>query len=295
MNRLSAPLFAAGLAAALSACHSSNPGELVPYIIDYTIPAATAKLKTFGLVLGTQTTASSSTVPAGEIISESPLAGTTVGLGTAVNVVVSSGPATSPPAATQSASSRTAEDAQAAALMRSLAVPVAVNAAPASSLTLATDGYFYGVSASGGANHNLGAFFRVSATGARTTLYSFGSHTDDAIQPDSKLIQGTDGNFYGTSASGGAYGAGTVYRITPAGVETVLVSFTGGSGSEAASPAGGLIEGADGNFYGTTRAGGANGTGVLYRVTPAGVLSTLYSFGTSRDGDVSEAAAAGTR
>ena len=295
MNRLYAPIFSAGLALAVSACHSSHPGELVPYIIDYTIPAATAKLKTFGLVLGTQTTASSSTVPAGEIISESPIAGTTVGLGTPVDVVVSTGPAAAAAPAAVTAPSTAASDAPAVALMRSLAGPVAASAAPATSLTLGMDGSFYGVSSTGGANRNLGAFFRVTASGARTTLYSFGSRNDDAIRPDANLIQGSDGNFYGTSATGGASGEGTVFRITPAGVETVLVSFAGGAGGEPASPAGGLIEGADGNFYGTTRAGGTNGTGVVYRLTPAGVLSTLYSFGSNRNGGLSDAATEATR
>ncbi len=282
MKRLCTPLLPAGLLLLLAACHSSHPGELVPNIVNYTIADATAKLKTFGLVLGTQTSAPSVTVPAGEIISESPVAGTTVGVGASVSVVVSTGPAAAPAAAvttpaTTAASAATAV-AETATLMHSLAGSGVSNAAPAAGLTLAADGNYYGVSASGGANRSLGAFFRVTPAGVRTTLYSFGSRNDDAIQPDASLVQGSDGNFYGTSATGGAYGEGAVYRITPTGTETVLVSFAGGAGGEPASPTGGLIQGADGNFYGTTRAGGSHGTGVVYRLTPGGVLSVVSSF-----------------
>ena len=162
-------------------------------------------------------------------------------------------------------------------------------ASAAVGLTLAADGNYYGVSTRGGANQGKGAFFRITADGAQKVLYSFGASSNDAIEPDAPLIQGTDGNLYGTSTAGGAYGDGTVYRVTPAGAETVLYSFSGSTASDPASPAGGLIQGADGNFYGTTRAGGAAGTGVVFRLTPAGAISVLNSFGPSHGGDANTA------
>src|ERR1700694_3229545 len=72
------------------------------------------------------------------------------------------------------------------------------------------------------------------------------------------LIQGSDGNFYGTTAIGGANNAGTVFKLTPEGVETILYSFTGGSDGAGAQ---GLVQGSDGNFYGTTAGGGVNNSG----------------------------------
>ena len=281
MNRLYPSLLPGSLLVLIAACHSSSHQELVPNIVDYTIADATTKLKSYGLVLGTQTTGASVTVPAGEIISESPVAGTAVGVGSAVNVLVSTGPAAAAVPAAAPTAVALAQPAAGGAAVTSPALTSAVSnsAAPAVALTQGADGNLYGVSASGGANHNQGAFFRVTAGGMRTLLYSFGSHPDDAVLPDVNLVQGTDGNFYGTSATGGSFRAGTVYRITPAGVETVLVSFPGGGAAgEPASPAGGLLVGADGSLYGTTRAGGVNGTGVVYLITPAGALSTLYSF-----------------
>lgn len=108
------------------------------------------------------------------------------------------------------------------------------------------------------------------------------------------LVQGTDGNFYGTTFSGGIYtatytgeplnqgavGAGTFFKITPAGVETVLYSFPTSitSNPGAGIGAGGLIQGTDGNFYGTTAVGGTNGSGTIFKITPAGVETVLYSF-----------------
>jgi uncharacterized repeat protein (TIGR03803 family) len=95
--------------------------------------------------------------------------------------------------------------------------------------------------------------------------------------PAAALVQGNDGNFYGTTASGGTKANnGTVYQMTPAGMLTTLVSFNGTNGSY---PAAGLVQGSDGNFYGTTVSGGAGGLGTVFRVTPAGVLTTLVSFG----------------
>ncbi len=91
----------------------------------------------------------------------------------------------------------------------------------------------------------------------------------------------TDGNFYGTTYSGGAgiYGNGTVFKITPTGTLTTLYSFCTQSGcADGDNPAAGLVQGTDGNFYGTTTGGGANNGGTVFKITPTGTLTTLYSF-----------------
>jgi uncharacterized repeat protein (TIGR03803 family) len=114
-----------------------------------------------------------------------------------------------------------------------------------------------------------------------TVLYSFTGGADGGT-PESGLIQATDGNFYGTTSQGGASNTGTVFRITSAGMLTTLYSFTGGA--DGAVPLAGLIEGTDSNFYGTTSQGGTGRTGTVFRITSAGLLTTLYSFTGGADG-----------
>jgi uncharacterized repeat protein (TIGR03803 family) len=98
------------------------------------------------------------------------------------------------------------------------------------------------------------------------------------------LIQGNNGNFYGTDIGGG-HGAGTIYEATPEGAVTVLYTFCSKTDcTDGSTPYGAMIMGSDGNFYGTTYAGGANttacngGCGTLFQITPAGKFTTLYSF-----------------
>jgi len=100
---------------------------------------------------------------------------------------------------------------------------------------------------------------------------------EDGARPLAPLIQGSDGNFYGTTSGGGASGAGTVYQLEPGGQFTTLHSFVGKDG---ANPQAGLIEGSDGNFYGTTEEGGAAEAGTIFKLTPVGQLTTLHSFST---------------
>ncbi len=160
-----------------------------------------------------------------------------------------------------------------------------------------TDGNFYGVSSAGGTN-NTGTIFKLSPTGNLTTLYSF-SATDnlgnnvDGTGASTKLVQGTDGNFYGTALQGGANNTGTIFKVTPAGSFTTLVSFAKlGSNNVnvgGAYPRSGLIQGTDGNFYGVASSGGANGRGIVFTMSPGGTLTTLYSFtavnGASKNAD----------
>ena len=150
---------------------------------------------------------------------------------------------------------------------------------PQAPLVQATDGNFYGTTSNGGASnncqHGCGTVFRMTAAGVVTTLHSFGGN--DGSGPQAGLLQGADGNFYGTAYGGGAYNNGTVFRITRSGALTTLHSFnvTDGSG-----PVGMLVEASDGNFYGTTQFGGAFDFfgGTIFRITPSGTLTTLYSF-----------------
>jgi uncharacterized repeat protein (TIGR03803 family) len=152
---------------------------------------------------------------------------------------------------------------------------------PCGSLIQATDGNFYGVTQFGGSASNVGTIYKVTPAGVETVLHSFGVPYNDGRSPGAGLIQATDGNFYGTTSDGGAHGSGTVYKITPAGVLTILYSFPFASSTDGSVPQSILLQGTDGNFYGTTSAFGAYGKGTVYKVTPAGVETTLYSFGAS--------------
>ncbi len=141
-------------------------------------------------------------------------------------------------------------------------------------------GNFYGTTFEGGAN-GVGTVFKITPGGTLTTLYSFCSQDGctDGLEPIAGLIQGTDGNFYGTTLGGGANGAGTVFKITPSGTLTTLYTFCSQSGcTDGIEPFGGLIQATDGNFYGTTLGGGATGAGTVFKITPSGTLTTLYSF-----------------
>jgi len=149
---------------------------------------------------------------------------------------------------------------------------------PYGSLIFGPDGNLYGMTSQGG--NNLGVVFKITTAGVETVLHTFGP--DDG-RPISSLMLGSDGNFYGTAQQGGANNqGGTVFKITPAGVETILHSF-GGEG-DGASPMGRLIQGRDGNLYGTTSMGGDKGHGTVFKITTAGVETVLHSFAGGADG-----------
>jgi len=149
-------------------------------------------------------------------------------------------------------------------------------------LVQGSDGNFYGTTAGGGAS-NYGSVFRISLSGSFSNLYSFGSSPNDGIHPYCRLVQGSDGNFYGTTMfGGGPDNAGTVFRISPSGSYTNLYSFVG----LPCLPIAGLAQGGDGGFYGTTLQGGTYGYGTIFRISPSGNYSNLYSFvGFPNDGE----------
>lgn len=140
-----------------------------------------------------------------------------------------------------------------------------------------TDYHFYGV-AEGGGKYNAGVIFRVTAGGYYKVVHDF--DVTHGQHPAGPLIQANDGNFYGTAYDGGSGaalpGAGVIFKMTPSFKFTVLHNFSGGD--DGANPAGGLVEASDGNFYGTNIFGGANGYGVLFRITPGGAFTVLHDF-----------------
>jgi uncharacterized repeat protein (TIGR03803 family) len=155
---------------------------------------------------------------------------------------------------------------------------------PLAVLTQHTNGNLYGTTEAGGASGD-GTVFKITPSGKLTTLYSFCSRSNctDGALPYAGLVQGANGNLYGTTYGGGTSGDGTVFEITPSGTLTTLYSFcsqsncTDGSGPEAA-----LVRATNGNLYGTTPLGGSNcmnmGCGTVFKITPSGKLTTLYSF-----------------
>jgi uncharacterized repeat protein (TIGR03803 family) len=135
---------------------------------------------------------------------------------------------------------------------------------PQAPLVQGNDGNLYGTTFGGGA-HGVGTIFKIAPGGTLTTLYSFGTAMNDGGAANG-LIQASDGNFYGTSANGGADNGGTVFKITPGGTLTTLHSFSGPDGY---TPVAALVQGADGNFYGTTNYSG-KGAGTVFKITPGG-------------------------
>jgi uncharacterized repeat protein (TIGR03803 family) len=153
---------------------------------------------------------------------------------------------------------------------------------PVGRLTQDSNGNLYGTAESGGNSAGDGVIFEITSAGVFSTFYTFTGGADGA-GPQAGLIQGSDGNFYGTTDGGPTASDGTIFKITPAGVLTTLHTFT--NGSDGGFPAGDLIQGSDGNFYGAT----GEGFGTVFRITPAGVFTTLYTFTGGLDGSQPQA------
>ena len=143
------------------------------------------------------------------------------------------------------------------------------------------DGNYYGTTWAGGSS-NGGTIFQITPAGTLTTLYSFCAidypFCGDGSNPIA-LVLNSDGNFYGTTAYGGAYGEGSVFTISLIGTLTTIYSFCSQIAcTDGATPRDGLVLGSDGNFYGTTYYGGLYNQGTIFQITPAGVLTTLHNF-----------------
>jgi uncharacterized repeat protein (TIGR03803 family) len=150
---------------------------------------------------------------------------------------------------------------------------------PYGGLVLGTDRSLYGTTSAGGVN-GLGTVFKLTPSGRLITLHSFDG--SDGAEPYGTLIQAADGNFYGTTYQGGGVNnGGTIFRITASGTLTMLYSFCSQpSCADGYWPIAGLVEGTDENFYGTTLEGGLKNKndGTIFKITPAGMLTTLHSF-----------------
>jgi uncharacterized repeat protein (TIGR03803 family) len=159
-------------------------------------------------------------------------------------------------------------------------------------LTQGTDGNIYGITYYGGAptscgysaGTGCGTFFKMTPAGKLTILYNFCTQANctDGSDPV-RLIQGSNGNFYGVTQFGGVSttlctGCGTVFEITPTGKLTTLYSFCAQTGCPDGSQPLALVQTLNGNFYGVTGQGGANDSGTVFELTPTGKLTTLYTF-----------------
>jgi uncharacterized repeat protein (TIGR03803 family) len=133
-------------------------------------------------------------------------------------------------------------------------------------------GNLYGTTWYGGA-YDWGTVFKLSPVGVKTTLYSFHGNPDGII-PMTALIRDEAGNLYGTTSGGGTFGGGTVFKLSPAGKETVLHSFD--PATEGASPSD-LIR-YNGTFYGTTYLNGPADAGAVFKMDAGGGVTTLYFF-----------------
>jgi uncharacterized repeat protein (TIGR03803 family) len=150
---------------------------------------------------------------------------------------------------------------------------------PAGGLLQGADGFFYGTTPKAGnlslnAGGGLGTVFKMSSAGTLTRLVAFDGA--GGSYPAAGLVQGADGNFYGTTMGGGGGGAGTVFKMSPSGSLTTLHTFSGPDGRYPQAP---LIQGSDGNLYGTTKYGGPSGFGTVFKMNTSGALTTLVSFG----------------
>jgi len=153
---------------------------------------------------------------------------------------------------------------------------------PYAGLALATDGNLYGTS-SGSGDESPGTVFRVTTAGSFATIYNFcpsGGSCPNGQIPYARLVQGRDGNLYGTTIAGGSGNHGTVFKITLTGSFTPLYQFCPQNGcTDGANPYAGLVQASDGNFYGTTKVGGnGNNAGTIFSITSTGTLTTLYQF-----------------
>jgi uncharacterized repeat protein (TIGR03803 family) len=147
-------------------------------------------------------------------------------------------------------------------------------ASPNAGLIQGMDGNFYGTTFSGGPGGN-GTIFQMTPSGVLTKLVSF--NNTNGAGPRAGLVQAMNGNLYGTTYNGGSNNFGTVFQATTNGALTTLVTFD--FTHNGAFPIAGLIQGQDGNFYGTTAIGGTNSGGTVFQVMTNGTLTTLVSFG----------------
>lgn len=168
---------------------------------------------------------------------------------------------------------------------------------PAAGLTADAQGNLYGTTEYGGSQSacsggGCGTVFKLASDDTESVLYAFTGTNGDGFWPAGGLLRDKAGNLYGTTLYGGIkghckYSCGTVFSLTPDGVETVIHAFNGGKDGWA--PAAGLIADSKGNFYGTTQSGGAKDLGTVFRISRNGTEKVLYAFKGGSDGANPEA------
>jgi uncharacterized repeat protein (TIGR03803 family) len=160
---------------------------------------------------------------------------------------------------------------------------IADGAWPGAGVVLDEKGNLYGTTLRGGTS-NWGTVFKLTPSGKKTVLYSFTGGFEGGY-PKGTLIFDSSGNLFGTTFYGGGClsDCGVVFKITPAGKETVLHAFNGRA--DGACPSAGVIRDAKGNLYGTTEQGGTYNVGTVFKVTPSGKQTILYSFSGETDGE----------
>jgi uncharacterized repeat protein (TIGR03803 family) len=151
---------------------------------------------------------------------------------------------------------------------------------PRAGLVVGGAGDFYGTAVSGGAS-SMGTVFHLAASGSLTTLHSFTGGKDGG-SPYGALIEGTGGDLYGTTETGGGGSSGTIFKLTTSGSLTTLHAFA--RATNGANPYAGLVQAGDGNFYGVTETGGTSGFGTVFELTSSGSFATLHSFAGGNDG-----------
>jgi len=153
---------------------------------------------------------------------------------------------------------------------------------PEAGLVRDTSGNLYGTTYEGG-QFGYGTVVEVTPSGTETVLHSFAGAPSDGENPSvASLALDPAGNLYGTTPSGGEFGAGVVFKWTATtGGEPILYNFTGGT--DGGGPLGGLARDGAGNLYGTTQGGGTAGDGVVFKLTPSGAESVLHNFGQTPD------------
>src|SRR6185437_9401206 len=151
---------------------------------------------------------------------------------------------------------------------------------PNGGLVMDKGGNLYGTTFDGG-SAGFGTVFKLSASGAFTTLYSFPDMAH-GMYPNAALLLDDSGDLYGTTQYGGVSDRGTVFKLDSAGRESVLYSFSGADGAYPEAP---LVIDGSGNLYGTTTGGGNSDLGTAFRLTPGGIETVLHSFTGSPDGE----------
>jgi len=156
---------------------------------------------------------------------------------------------------------------------------------PSGNLVLDKKGNLYGVTTFGG-HYSLGTLFRITPRGKEIQLHAFAEDQTDGGEPTGGVVVDKAGNLFGTTPWGGSNYSGTIFKVTPQGEYSVFYNFAGGAAGE--QPRSELMIDKDGNFYGTTSAGGDYGYGTGFKLSPSGTESVLYSFKGHGSGDGAE-------